>query len=216
MKRGMGMYRSSCRAADYSMEHSSAKYLQAYQAIRRLAELLTELNEKAPTLLVGFCGELLVKSKLAENGIRFLSKGGQAGFDIELKDSGKRIEVRSSLLKNEGIYPKDIMFYGWRIKDRDSEVKYDYLVCVAFDEELTNPRFYIFTRDEALQAGDVSIPRFKKVQKKLHLFRSVEEMERAIKERPKYVTEWERYVNLNSGKYEDRWEILKDEHSSNF
>ena len=55
---------------------------------------------------------LLVKSKLAENGIRFLSKGGQAGFNIELKDSGKRIEVRSSLLKNEGIYPRDIMLYG--------------------------------------------------------------------------------------------------------
>jgi len=169
-----------------------------------------------PTLLVGLCGELLVKSKLAENGIRFLSKSGQAGFDIELKDSDKRIEVRSSLLKNEDIYPKDIMFYQWRIKDRDSEVKYDYLVCVAFDEGLTNPRSYVFTRDEALQAGDVSIPRFKKVQKKLHLFRSIEEMERAIKERPKYVTEWERYVNLNSGKYENRWEILKDEHGSNF
>ena len=191
------------------MEHSSAKYLQAYQVIRRLVELLTELNEKVPTLLVGFCGELLVKSKLAENGIRFLSKGGQAGFDIELKDSGKRIEVRSSLLKNEGIYPKDIMFYGWRIKNSNSKVKYDYLVCVAFDERLTNPRFYVFTRDEALQAGDVSIPRFRNVQKKLHLFRSLEEMEKAVEERPSYVTEWERHVNRSRDKYEDRWEILK-------
>jgi len=101
------------------------------------------------------------------------------------------------------------MFYGWRIKDRNSEVKYDYLICVAFDEGLANPRLYVFTRDEALQAGDVSIPRFRNVQKKLHLFRSLEEMEKAVRERPKYVTEWERYVNRNSGKYEDRWEILK-------
>ena len=151
---------------------------------------------------------MLVKAKLLEMGLRFKSRGGQAGFDIELEDSGKRIEVRSSLLKNEGIYPKDVMFYGWRIKDEGKEVKYDYLVCVAFDEELANPRFYIFTKDEALQAGDVDIPRFKKVQKKLHLFRSIEEMEKAVRERPKYVTKWERKVNLNRSRYEDRWHIL--------
>jgi len=45
---------------------------------------------------------LLVKSKLAENGLCFLSKGREAGFDIELEDGGERIEVSSSLLKNEG------------------------------------------------------------------------------------------------------------------
>ena len=75
-------------------------------------EELNKLGEKPSTFLVGLCGELLVKSKLLENGIPFISKGGgQAGFDIMLKN-GKKIEVRTSLLKNEGIYPKDIMFYG--------------------------------------------------------------------------------------------------------
>jgi len=44
-------------------------------------------------LLVGLCGKLTVKSKLAEKG-----------------DCDKRIEVRSSLLKNERIYARDIMF----------------------------------------------------------------------------------------------------------
>ena len=101
------------------------------------------------------------------------------------------------------------MFHGWRIKDRNKEVKYDYFVCVAFDEGLTNQRFYIFTKEEAMKAGDVNIPRFRRVQKKLHLFRSLEEMEKAIKERPDYVTEWERRVNQNRHKYENRWEILK-------
>jgi hypothetical protein len=190
-------------------DYMRVKYVEAYRTIRRLVELLSELDERVPTLLVGLCGELLVKSKLAEYGIPFLPKGGQAGFDIVLEASGKRIEVRSSLLKNEGIYPKGIMFYGWKIKDRGREVKYDYLLCVAFDEGLTNPRFYIFTRDEALQAGDVNIPRFKRVQKKLHLFRSLEEMEKAIRERQNYVTEWEQHVNHNRSRYEHRWEILK-------
>ncbi|MGQ9469805.1 MAG: hypothetical protein ACUVTD_08330 [Nitrososphaerales archaeon] len=185
------------------------KYREAYQTIRELVESLRNLNGKLPTFLVGFSGELLVKSKLMEDNIPFTSKGGQAGFDIVLKASGKKIEVRSSLLKNEGIYPEDVMFHEWRIKDRDKEEKYDYLVCVAFNEGLTNPRFYIFTKEEAMKAGDVDIPRFRKVQKKLHLFRSLEEMEKAIKERPDYVTEWERQVNQSRSKYENRWEILK-------
>ena len=96
---------------------------------------------------MSLCGELLVKSKLRENGIPFIPKGRQTGFDSVLKASGKKVEVRSSLLKNEGIYPEGIMFHGWKIKDWDKEVKYDYLVCVAFDEGLTNQRFYIFTKE---------------------------------------------------------------------
>ena len=187
------------------------KYTQVYRVIRKLVDLLSDLNEKTPTFLVGFCGEVLVKSKLIENGISFISKGGQAGFDILLQANRKKVEVRSSLLKNEGIYPKGIMFYGWRIKDRDKVEKYDYLICVALDNRLTNPRFYIFTREEAMKAGDVNIPRYKKVQKKLHLFRNLKEMEKAIQKRPDYVTEWEIYVNRNRSKYENRWEILKHE-----
>ena len=184
------------------------KYIEAYNALRKLYESLNSIGERFSPFLIGLCGELLVKSKLIENNIRFTSRGGQAGFDIELQ-SGNKIEVRSSLLKNEGIYPKDIMFYGWRIKDRGREGKYDYLVCVALDGGLTDPRFYIFTRDEAVKAGDVKIPRFGEVQKKLHLFRSIEEMEKAIEEKPDYVTEWEREVNRNREKYENRWEILE-------
>jgi hypothetical protein len=184
------------------------EYTDAYNAIKRLYESLIASGEKFPPFLVGLCGELLVKSKLSENNIPYTSKGGQAGFDIVLED-GRRIEVRSSLLKNEGIYSKDVMFYGWRIKDRGKEEKYDFLICVAIDEGLTNPKFYIFTKDEAMKAGDVNIPRFRKVQKKLHLFRTLEEMNKAIEERPNFVTEWEREVNKNQDKYKERWQILK-------
>ena len=66
------------------------KYAQIYQTVRKLVDLLGDLNERVPTFLVGFCGELLVKSKLRENGIPFIPKGGQAGFDIVLKASRKK------------------------------------------------------------------------------------------------------------------------------
>jgi len=44
---------------DYPLTHSHSKYSQAYRTIRKLAELLSELNERVPTLLVGLCDELL-------------------------------------------------------------------------------------------------------------------------------------------------------------
>jgi hypothetical protein len=60
-----------------------------------------------------------------------------------------------------------------------------------------------------MEAGNVKIPRFRKVQKKLHIFRSIEEMEKAIEEKPNYVTKWEREVNRNKDEYENRWKILE-------
>ena len=53
---------------------------------------VSSIKSLTSMLLVGLCGKLTVKSKLAEKG-----------------DCDKRIEVRSSL-KNERIYARDIMF----------------------------------------------------------------------------------------------------------
>ena len=63
------------------------KYIEAYQSVKKLLELLSDLNEKLPTYLVGLGGELLVKSKLMENNIPLVPKGGQAGFDIVLQNT---------------------------------------------------------------------------------------------------------------------------------
>jgi len=192
------------------VENVSSKYHEAYNAIRKLKETFTCVGERFPPFLVGLCGELLVKMKLAEKGISFKSKGGQGGYDIRL-ENGKKIEVRSSLLKNEGLYPKDVRFFGWRIKKRGKEVGFDYLLCVAFDDDLANPKIYLFTKEEALKAGDVEIPRFKGVQKKLHLFRSHQEMEKAVRYNPRIVSNWEVEVNKlkHEFEFEKRWEILK-------
>ena len=54
---------------------------------------VSSIKSLTSMLLVGLCGKLTVKSKLAEKG-----------------DCDKRIEVSSSLLKNERIYARDIMF----------------------------------------------------------------------------------------------------------
>jgi len=192
------------------MENVSSKYYKAYKAIIELKKAFACVGERVPPFLVGLCGELLVKMELAGKGVSFKSKGGQGGFDIML-ENGKKVEVRSSLLKNEGLYPEDVKFHGWRIKQKGKELSFDYLVCVAFDDDLANPKIYLFTKEEVLKAEDVEIPRFKSAQKKLHLFRSLQEMEKAVKHNPRIVSKWEIEVNKNKHKYEfeKRWEILK-------
>jgi len=83
------------------------------------------------------------------------------------------------------------MFHGWRIQNWDEDdVSYDFLVCVALDESLGSPEFYVFTRDEAKKAGDVRIGRFRNIRKKLHLFRTRRQFQGAIRVKPNYVTDW--------------------------
>ncbi len=188
------------------------RYQATYESVRRLYESLMSLKEKQPTYLIGLAGELLVKTQLTESRIPFEAKGGQAGYDILLcdRESNNRIEVRSSTLKNEGIYSEKIMSYGWRLQNwNEEEIGYDYLVCVAFDDVLSNPRFYLFRRDEVMKANDVQIGRFGKVRKKLHLFRTLDEMEKAVAEKRELVTQWEITVNQKRKNYENRWKILK-------
>jgi len=76
---------------------SRQEYLNAYRAAKRWYRSLEGLDEKMPPLLVSLSGELLVKSKLAERSIAFISRGGQVGYDILLEGengSRKKVEAR--------------------------------------------------------------------------------------------------------------------------
>ena len=164
---------------------------------------------KIPRKLIGELGELYVLSKLRELGAKKMTpKGGQAGYDIYLEDSGKKIEVRTSLPKNEGTYPEQIRFFGWRVKNRNQKEdhKFDIMIGVGVDEAFKKPQFYIFTYDEAFSVGDVEIGRFGNVQKKIHLFQNEKMCKEAIKSCPHFVTKGERYINRHPLKFKDRWD----------
>ena len=141
-------------------------YKRAIEEIVRFKEAFDSIEPKIPRKLVGELGEFYVLGKLEELGFKKLKhKGGQAGFDVYIEDNGKRIEVRTSLLKNEGLYPEDVRFFGWRVKNRNQkkEGKFDIMIGVALDETFKKPKFYIFTHEEAFSVQDVEIGRFKNV-----------------------------------------------------
>jgi hypothetical protein len=189
-----------------------SNYKRAIEEIIRFKEAIESIdpNSKIPKKLVGEVGEFYVLNKLKKLGLKFSHKGGQAGYDILIENNGKKVEVRTSLLKNEGLYPEDIKFFGWRVKNRNQKKddKFDILIGVALDETFRKPKFYIFTHQEAFSVEDVDIGRFKNVQKKIHLFETPRAYKEAVSSNLNLVTEYERYINEHQTEFRDKWEKI--------
>ena len=189
-----------------------SRYNKAINQLIRLKGTLVNINFQIPPALKGSLGELYVLEKLHDLGYKRLKpKGGQAGFDIYIQDIDKKLEVKTSLLKNERIYDNNINFWGWTVKKRNQkrEIKFDILVCVTLDNEYKNPHFYIFTRDEALMLKKVKIGRFKNIEKKIHLFENINSYRKAIRVKPRLVTEFERYINNHRAEFRNKWYKIK-------
>ena len=186
-------------------------YKNAVKEIVRFRDIFNKLDPKVPRKLIGSLGEYYVLRELKKRSFSVELKGGQAGYDVYLPDIGRRIEVRTSLLKNENPYPEGINYFGWRVKNRrqKSAKKFDFMVGVALKDSFRLPKFYIFTHKEAFSVGDVNRGRFRNVQKKIHLFKNIATMNRAIKVMSGYVTPYEIYINKNPKKFLDKWGKIK-------
>ncbi len=185
----------------------------AIKEIIKFKKIFDPINPTLPRRLVGELGEYYVLHKLKKLGFRGVEhKGGHAGYDIYLYDIDKRIEVRTSLLKNEGSYPKDVMFFGWRVKNRDQKkgvVKFDFLIGVGLKNSFKKPKFFVFSHKEAFSVGNINIGRFKSVQKKIHLFKDRKALMKAIASKPRFVTKYEKFINTHQTKFLDRWDKIK-------
>jgi hypothetical protein len=167
---------------------------------------------KLPNKLIGDLGEMYVIDKLFKLGYKNIEpKGGHSRYDIYLHDTDKSIEVRTSLLKNENVYPKGIDFYGWAVKRKTQKTdnEFDILIGIALSRSFKRPKYYIFTRAETGKLGTVKGGRFNNITKKIHIFNNETTLKRAIKAKPYQVTRYERYINRNPDKFLDRWDKLK-------
>lgn len=190
------------------------EYQKAIRRIIRFKEKFDnidiEYNEKIPEKLKGILGELYVAYKLQKKGFSGIERQRPySPFDIYLKQFDKKIEVRSSFLKNEGIYPKPIQYYGWTVlRAKEKHPKYDILICVTLDKSLKNPAFYVFDNNDVEKIGEVKLW-MKGVKKKIHLFNDEESYQNAKSTEPKLITEYEKYINENPDKFLDRWDKIK-------
>lgn len=188
-----------------------SKRKKAIKAIINFKKVFDKIEPKVPRKLAGDMGEFYVLRELENNGFKCEHKGGYAGCDIYIPDVNKRIEVKTSLLKNEGIFNKGINFYGWKFQNKNQKriEKFDILVCVALDDEFINPNFYIFTYQEAFSVEDVNIRRYPSIKKKICLFENKRALKEAIRTKPELVTKFEKYFNLNALRFRDKWAKIK-------
>jgi len=108
--------------------------------IKMLIKKLREHHQKIPSSLVGTLGEFQVYKNILDKDSQAQLLSGQSGADIKLTNC-KRIEVKTAT------FNKNYKLWGFG-KIRPN--KFDYLICVALDEEL-EPEFIIFTKDEAIK-----------------------------------------------------------------
>jgi len=94
-------------------------------------------------------GELAVLIELFKKGFSVEWHGSRSSFDI-LADSIK-VEVKSCNYDNDWA-KKDNIIGGF---DRINPEKFDYLVCVSFDGNFDNIRFFIFNKKEVKTFSDV-------------------------------------------------------------
>ena len=189
-----------------------ATYKQVIKELIRFKKTFDILAPKISRKLLGETGEFYVLHELTKRGYRsedIEHKGGQSGYDIYLKSKDRRIEVKTSFLKEERIYSRDstTRYYGWTIKKRNRRRKpcFDILIGIAMDDKFKKPKFYVFTYKEAFKVDDVRIGRFANVQKKIHLFENRKTYNLALNSNPKLVTRYERYVNKNRLQFFNKW-----------
>ena len=186
-------------------------YKKAIKTIIKFKKAFDDIDPKVPRKLVGEIGEFYALQKLEQFGLKPNHKGGHGGYDIYLEKINKRIEVRTSLLKNE-VFPKGINFYGWRVENRNQKKseKFDYLVCIALDDNFIKPKFYVFTYQQAFEVGDVNIGRFGNIKKKIQLFKDKTTYKNALKSKQSYlITPYEQKINNNPSSFQNKWEKIK-------
>jgi hypothetical protein len=170
--------------------------------LRKSAICYGELNIKRPCLS-SLIGEVLVLHELLKRGFKAVWKGrcGFGSYDVMIND-GKRVEVKSATYNEE---------YGHWGFGKISPERFDYLVCVALNDGFSNPRYVIFTGEEAAalpteeEAHRGGTTRFDGTEEKtFHLFNKEDEQRQP--------SETLRKINENIKNYEGRWDKIRGTH----
>jgi len=148
----------------------------------KLLDIEPEKKDKIPKKLVADLGEFYVLKELCYRFKEVHPKGGQGGYDISVGEYKTRIEVKTSTLKNDGLYDKQMKLWGWTVSriNQKKEYKFDILIGVALDDTWKNPKYYVFTYDEAyVKNTNIELKRFKNIQKKIHIFQNEKDLKLA-------------------------------------
>lgn len=162
--------------------------------------------------VMGYFGEIAAQNELDKRGIPYIVKGGQAGYDILA--NGKKLEVRTSQLKSERCFPKNIMAWGWKLQPRNSRenkeptpLKCDMITLVKLEDDWENYEFFMFSKEEVEKMDEVHYGGYQTVARSIYLFKNP--MEEAIKaDKYKMISKQCIEFNKNPEKHILNWDIF--------
>lgn len=187
-----------------------SNYQNAIDELLKFKDVFDGIDPRVPNKLLYAVGEFYVLKELEERGFNDIEhKGGQSGCDIRV-NNGKRIEVKTSRLKNDS-GPKDIFYYGWKVQNKNQKNtdKFDTMVCVGLDNDFRNPKFYIFTNKEAFSVGETNHKRYTRIAKRILLFENEAAYEKALTSYPDIIVDdFEKYINEHPLEFKDKWDKI--------
>lgn len=154
-------------------------------------------------------------------------RSGQSGYDLLLGLNGKksRIEVKTSTLKNEGLWKdkdlpetpecrllRKVYAWGWRFgrKGKYGAEKFDLAVLVALEgREGCDPfnwnleHFFTIPESEFRRLEEKKTPHFTSVRRSIYLFENPRHVTILRRKYPDFVKSFDEYFNKSSGLYLD-------------
>jgi hypothetical protein len=135
---------------------------------------------------MGYYGEVLMGDELRKRGIPYEKKGGLAGYDL-LVEGRIKLEVRTSELKNERCFPKNIRAWGWKLQKRNMNgedrspvpLKYDLVTLVRLKGGWDKYDIFMFSREQVEKMEEIHYGGYQTVAKGIYLFQNP--LEEAIK-----------------------------------
>ncbi len=142
------------------------------KTIQRLIEIINDPNcaRMNCSAVKGYLGELLIKKKLENEGLIVQHHGNQGGFDLSFRSGGNdfRIDVKTSLLKNESNETFD--YWGWALlhENKKKKIKATHIVCLACRKNCS-PKFFIVIPIDKVSKFPNGMKQFSKVKHGLRI-----------------------------------------------
>ena len=165
--------------------------------------------------VMGYYGEVLMGDELQKRGIPYEERGGLAGYDL-LVDDRIKLEVRTSELKNERCFPKNIMAWGWKLQKRNMKgedrspvpLKYDLVTLVRLKDGWDKYDIFMFQREQVEKMEEIHYGGYQTVAKGIYLFQNP--LEEAIKsDKHHMISRQCRAFNKHPERFLIDWQKLK-------
>lgn len=143
------------------------------KTIKKLQAIIADPNcaRMNKSNVIGYLGELIVKSKLEEEGLQVDHKGNHSNYDLEVEIKGEivKIDVKTSTLKDEN--KQGVKYWGWSLltKGKKRDLTCTHFICLGLNEKLEVENYYIVKKDD-LKHFPEGVGQFKNIQAGFRIF----------------------------------------------